>query len=129
MSAIFFLGKNSKEGGRGRGGGRGHVLPVPPPPFPSKSASEILEATLESGLCAADEHALTSAVDQASTSRGKYKIYRDEERYKIDKYTSEHEPVAAIRKSKSKFPKLNETTCRSIKKKYEKELNMAKHKQ
>ena len=55
-------------------------------------------------------------------------MYSDEERYKIGKYTSERGPAAAVRKFKSKFSKLNESTCWSIKKKYEKELDMAKHK-
>ena len=55
-------------------------------------------------------------------------MYSDEERYKIGKYTSERGPAAAVRKFKSKFPKLNESTCWSIKKKYEEELDMAKHK-
>ena len=76
-----------------------------------------------------DEHTITTTVDQASTSRGKYKIYSDEERYKIGKYTSKHGPAAAVSKFKSKFPKLNESTCRSTKKKYEKKLDMAQHKQ
>ena len=76
-----------------------------------------------------NEHAITTAVDQASTSHGKYKIYSDEERYKIGKYTTEHGPAAGVRKFKSKFPKLNKNTCRSIKSKYEKELDIAKLKQ
>ena len=59
---------------------------------------------------------ITTTVDQASTSRGKYKIYSDEERYKIGKYTSGHGPTSAVRKFKSKLQKLNESTCGSTKK-------------
>ena len=49
----------------------------------------ISEATLEHVLRLKDEHAITTAVDQGSTFRGKYKIYNSEERYKIGKYTSD----------------------------------------
>ena len=80
----------------------------------------ILEVTVESGLGSVDEHAITTAVDQASTSRGKYKIYSDEKCYKIGKCTNVHGSAATVRKFKFKFPELNKLTCRSIKKKYEK---------
>ena len=50
----------------------------------------ILDAPPESGLDLVDEHAITTAVDQAPTSRKKYTMYIDEERYKISEYTSEH---------------------------------------
>ena len=85
-------------------------------------------AKFERWLGSVDEHAITTFVDQVSISHGKCKMYSDEERYKIGKYTSERGPAAAVRKFKSKFSKLNESTCWSIKKKYEEELDMAKHK-
>ena len=85
-------------------------------------------ASLERWLGLVDGHAITTTVDQVPISRGKCKMCSDEERYKIGKYTSERGPAAAVRKFKSKFPKLTESTCWSIKKKYEEELDMAKHK-
>ena len=50
----------------------------------------ILDASPESALDLVDEHAITTAVDQASTSREKYTIYIDDECYKISEYTSEY---------------------------------------
>ena len=85
-----------------------------------------LEASWVSGLGIVDEHAISTANAQTSTSRGKYKIYSDEDRYHIGKYTSENGPAAAVRRFKSKFQGINESTCRSIKKKYEKTLDANK---
>ena len=50
----------------------------------------ILDAPPERGLDLVDEHAITTAVDQAPTSRKKYTMYIDDERYKMSEYTSEH---------------------------------------
>ena len=40
----------------------------------------------------------------------------DEDRYKIGKYAIENGSAAAVRKFKSNFPKLNESTVRDFKK-------------
>ena len=51
-----------------------------------------------------------------------------EDRYKIGKYVSENGPAAAVRKFKSRFPKLNESTVRSLWQKYQSELTRSKQK-
>ena len=57
--------------------------------------------------------------------RGPYKKYTDKARFNIGKYASENGPIAAVRKFRPNFPNLNESTARSMRKKYEEELNQA----
>ena len=49
-----------------------------------------------------------------------------EDRYKIGKYGSENGPAGAIRKFKSWYPKLNESTVRILRQKYQSELTRSK---
>ena len=73
----------------------------------------VFEATLEGKLGLVEEHVITTAVDQASTSPGntKYIVMRNGK-----KYASGHGHAVGVRKFKSKFPKQKESTCRCIKK-------------
>ena len=54
--------------------------------------------------------------------------YTPEDRYKIGKYGSENGPAAAVRKFKSRFTRLNESTVRSLQQKYQFELTRSKQK-
>ena len=49
--------------------------------------------------------------------------WKDTDRYDVGKYSSEYGPAAAVRPVKRKFPKLNESTARYFKKRYEDSLN------
>ena len=60
--------------------------------------------------------------------RESYVKYTPEDRYKIGKYGSENGPAAAVRKFKSRFPKLNESTVRSLWQKYQSELTRSTQK-
>ena len=51
-----------------------------------------------------------------------------EDCYKIGKYGSENGPAAAVRKFKSRFPKLSESSVRSLRQKYQSELTRSKQK-
>ena len=46
----------------------------------------------------------------------------------MGKYASENGTSAAVRKFRPDFPKINESTIRQFKKKYEEELKLAKQK-
>ena len=72
--------------------------------------------------------ALINEHAQGSNVRGNYKKYTDEDRYKIGKYASENGSAATVRKFKSDFPKLNESTVRDFKRKYEEKLKISKKK-
>ena len=72
--------------------------------------------------------ALINEHTQGSNVRGNYKKYTDEDRYKIGKYASENGSAATVRKFKSDFPKLNESTVRDFKRKYEEKLKISKKK-
>ena len=54
--------------------------------------------------------------------------YTPEDRYKIVKYGSENGPASAVPKFKSRFPKLNESTVRSLRQKYQSEFMRSKQK-
>ena len=58
-------------------------------------------------------------------NRKPYFRWTDKDRCSIDKYASEHGNTAAVRKFKSKFSHLNESTVRSFKKKVEDEIKKA----
>ena len=79
-----------------------------------------------SGLGAIDLLAIAVALNTNETkSRGKYKKYSSEDRYKIGKYASENGPAASARHFKKKFLSLNESTVREFKKLYESEIKSA----
>ena len=66
--------------------------------------------------------ALNNEHAQGSNVRGNYKKYTDDDRYKTGKYATENGSAATVRKFKSDFPELNESTVRDFKKKYEEKL-------
>ena len=69
---------------------------------------------------------LLKTATKKDNARGKYKRYRDKQRYQMGKYASETGTSAAVRKFRPDFPKINESTIREFKKKYEEELKLAK---
>ena len=72
--------------------------------------------------------ALINEHTQGSNVRGNYKKYTDEDRYKIRKYASENVSTATLQKFNSDFPKLNESTVRDFKRKYEEKVKISKKK-
>ena len=74
---------------------------------------------------AVDFGVVNSAVDtvQPLSNEVTYIKWIDKDRYDIGKYTSENGAAAATRSFKRKFPKFNESTARSFKKKYKEKLN------
>ena len=60
-----------------------------------------------------DYVAIEKELDGSLKKRESYFKYKPEDRYKIGKYGSKNGPAAAVRKFKSRFPKLNESTVRS----------------
>ena len=67
-------------------------------------------------------------LQNSSKKRQSYVKYTPEDRYEIGKYASENGPISSVRKFKIKFPKLNESTARTFRSKYESELAEAKKK-
>lgn len=63
-----------------------------------------------------------AASEKNTTKRGPYKRYTDADRLAIGKYSSENGASAAVRKFSKKHPRLNESTVRSMRQKYEEEL-------
>ena len=72
--------------------------------------------------------ALINEHTQGSNVLRNYKKYTDEDRYKIGKYASENGSTATVRKFKSDFPKLKESTVCDFKRKYEEKLKISKKK-
>ena len=81
----------------------------------------------ETGLGVLDFDAVLTAVNEnnAKTKRERYYKYTDEERFNIGEHTAEFGAKSALRKSKGQFPNLNESTARSMREKYEKEIKLA----
>ena len=65
----------------------------------------------------------TAVSEEQQPSKTTYIKWKDTDRYSVGKYSSEYGPVTAVRRFKSKFPKLNESTARYFKKRYEDSLN------
>ena len=72
--------------------------------------------------------ALINEHTQGSNVLRNYRKYTDEDRYKIGKYASENGSTATVRKFKSDFPKLKESTVCDFKRKYEEKLKISKKK-
>ena len=62
---------------------------------------------------------------QTVTARVSYIKWKDEDCFKIGDYALKNGNAATIRKSKQQFPGLKESTVRTFKQKFEKELNNA----
>ena len=65
----------------------------------------------------------TAVSEEQQPSKTTYIKWKDTDRYNVGKYSSEYGPAAAVRRFKRKFPKLNESTARYFKKRYEDSLN------
>ena len=59
------------------------------------------------------------SIQNISSSRESYAKYSPIERYDIGKFASETGDAAAVRKYRKKFPRLNESTVRGFRKKYQ----------
>ena len=75
-----------------------------------------------------DRDAIDREIQTSRSKRKSYTKYSADERFKIGKYASENGPIAAVRKFEKQFPNMNESTARTLKKKYESELDDAKRK-
>ena len=75
-----------------------------------------------------DHVVIEKELDGSLKKRESYVKYMPEDRYKIGKCGSENGPAAAVRKFKSRFPKLNESTARSLRQKHQSELTRSKQK-
>ena len=65
----------------------------------------------------------TAVSEEQQPSKTTYIKWKDTDRYDVGKYSSEYGPEAAVSRFKRKFPKLNESTARYFKKRYEDSLN------
>ena len=79
----------------------------------------------ETTLSIGDFNATKKRVSKVSTKRGSYSKYSDESRFKIGKYCSENGVANGLRKFKQTFPNLTESTARTFRAKYEKEIKIA----
>lgn len=81
----------------------------------------------DTALGKVDFQKVTQSVEKviSNNKRGRYNKFTDKERYQIGKYASENGPARAVRHFEKKFPTLNESTVRDMKRKYEDEVNNA----
>ena len=82
----------------------------------------------ETSLGYIDHIAIEKELDGSLKKQETYFKYTPEDRYKIGKYGSKNGPAAAVRKLKSWFPKLNESTVRSFRQKHQSWLTRSKKK-
>ena len=82
----------------------------------------------ETSLGYIDHIAIEKELDGSLKKQETYVKYTPEDRYKIGKYGSKNGPAAAVRKFKSRFPKLNESTVWSLWQIYQSELTGSKQK-
>ena len=62
---------------------------------------------------------------KAGRKRKPYFLWKDEDRYLIEKYASDYGNASAKRKFKPQFPHLNESTVRNFKSKVQNEIHKA----
>ena len=62
--------------------------------------------------------------DASSSKRGQYTKFTDDDRFDIGQYASENGPATTVRKFSKKFPTLNESTVRGLRKKYNEQVKM-----
>ena len=82
----------------------------------------------ETSLGHIDHVAIEKELDGSLKKWESYVKYTPEDHYKIGKYGSKNGPAAAVRKFKSRFPKLTESTVRSLRQKNQSELTRSKQK-
>ena len=76
----------------------------------------------ETGLGVLDHGSAKEVERNVSNKRGKYIKYSAVQRYEIGKYASEYSAASKLRKYKSKLLQHNESTVRSMRRKYKEEL-------
>ena len=81
-----------------------------------------LTVTSLSRLGAVDNLAIENTIGETKGTRGKYRKYTNENRFKIGKFASQNGVTACVRRFKTDFPRLNESTVRAFKRQYEQEL-------
>ena len=91
------------------------------------SALSILDAPTiptmeETGLGNVDYTSVINSIQSSSSSRSHYAKYSSNDRYEIGKFASETGDAAAVRKYQKKFGKLNESTVRGFRKKYQQKV-------
>ena len=81
----------------------------------------------DTALGKVDFEIVTQSVEEvlSSNKRGRYNKFTDTDRYQIGKYASENGPARAVKHFEKKFPRLNESSVRDMKRKYEDEINVA----
>ena len=94
---------------------------------PESSSSQVqLPSHSDTNLGLLDFEVASSAMKESGKNkRERYYKYTDEERFNIGKHMAEFGAASSLRKFKGKFPDLNESTLRSMREKYEKELKLA----
>ena len=80
----------------------------------------------ETSLGYIDHIAIEKELDGSLKKQETYFKYTPEDRYKIGKYGSKNGPAAAVRKFKSRFPKLNESMVWSLWQIYQSQLTISK---
>ena len=85
-----------------------------------------LTATSLSGLGAVDNLAIENTIGQDRGTRGKYRKYTNEDKFKIGKFAIKNGAAACVRRFKTDFSKLNGSTVQYFKRKYEQELKNSK---
>ena len=69
--------------------------------------------------------ATSSEIEAEKKLRGSYTKYSDAQRHAIGKYASEYSTASTLKRYKNEFPELSESTVRSMRKKYEEEIQNA----
>ena len=72
-----------------------------------------------------DFETISQEISSSKNARKRYFKWDDKDRYSIGKYASVNGNTAAVRKFKERFPHLNESTVRSLRKKTEDEIKKA----
>lgn len=85
-----------------------------------------LTATSLSGLGAVDNLAIENTIGQDRRTPGKYRKYTNKDKFKIGKFAIKNGAAACVRRFKTDFSKLNDSTVQYFKRKYEQELKNSK---
>lgn len=73
-----------------------------------------------------DTEAIENEISKStSNKRGRYTVYTPQQRFLIAEYAEEHGTSRAVRHFKPKYPGINESTVRTFKSKYNKEVKAA----
>ena len=81
--------------------------------------AQYLPSSRETGLGIVDRDGIVDSIKTVKSSQNSYAKYSADVRYEIGTYASEVGDAAAVRKFERSFPKLNESTVRGFRKKYQ----------